>query len=179
MAEVKEIWKTCIQNNNYAVSNIGRVKRITNGHANTYIGKVLKPGYNKKRGYYHVVLWPGNKTYRVHTLVLTAFDKSKPYKMGCNHKNGIKTDNRFENLEWTTQSQNLKHAFRLGLSKQTRKKLNLNNIYKIKEFLKDGTTQQKIADMFNVSQSIISKINLGKAHINIIQNLNLNQRGDI
>ena len=175
----EEVWKTCIQNDNYAVSNMGRVKRITDGHANTYIGKVLKPGYNKKRGYYQVVLWPGNKTYRVHTLILTAFDKPKSYKMGCNHKNGVKTDNRFENLEWTTQSENLKHAFKLGLSKQTRQKLQADDVYRIKEFLKDGMTQQKIADMFDISQAIISKINLGKAHLNTMLNLNLNQKGDI
>ena len=164
----EEIWKTCPQNNNYAVSNIGRVKRITTGKVNTYIGKILKPCCNRKRGYYQVVFWSPNKTYRVHTLVLTAFDSPRPYKFGCNHKNGIKTDNRLDNLEWTTQSENLKHAFELGLSAQKRKKLKASDVREIRRLLKDGMTQQKIASMFNVSQGTVWKVKHKKCHFRVV-----------
>ena len=49
----------------------------------------------------------------IHRLVLDAFVGEKLKGMQCNHKNGIKTDNKLENLEWVTPSQNRKHAYHL------------------------------------------------------------------
>jgi hypothetical protein len=50
----------------------------------------------------------------VHVLVLEAFAGPRPDGMVANHKNCIKTDNRAENLEWVTQSENVLHAYRNG-----------------------------------------------------------------
>lgn len=58
------------------------------------------------------------KTYRAHRLVLMAF---KPVdnmeNLEVNHIDGNKKNNKLENLEWCTSSENQIHAFKTGLNK--------------------------------------------------------------
>lgn len=92
----------------YQVSNTGLVKRITGGKG-AQIGRVLKPV--NFIGYSEVGLSVNGKIrrYRIHNLVMLAF-VGIPNGLEVNHINGIRNDNRLENLEYVTHRQNIIHA---------------------------------------------------------------------
>ena len=100
-----EIWHKCeVPFTRYEVSNLGRVRV-----AHTRL--VLKPKKHRD-GYLEVTLsYKGLKKYRkIHALVATAFVEGWREGLEVNHKNGVKSDNRAENLEWVTSSENKQHA---------------------------------------------------------------------
>lgn len=160
--------------NKYEVSNMGSVRSITQKvnqrtkggvYINiTYPGRILALCSNQY-GYLMANLLQNTK--QVHRLVAEAFIPNPENKPCVNHINGIKTDNRVENLEWVTYSENQKHAYSIGIhsaigEKNGRAKLNEEIILKIKEHRKAGRTQQYIADMFNISRPHVSSILSGK-----------------
>lgn len=78
--------------------------------------KKLKP-LTQGRTYLYVSLYINKKEYKfsIHRLVGEVFIPNPEGKSQINHINGNKFDNRVENLEWTTQSENQLHAYRHGL----------------------------------------------------------------
>lgn len=107
-----EEWK-CIDDC-YEVSNLGRVRRTRSGHG-TWAGRILKP-QNAKGGYYKLTLH-GKFTPSIHSLVAKAFIGPRPLNKEVNHKNGDKRDNRVVNLEYVTNEEQERHAYKLGLKK--------------------------------------------------------------
>lgn len=79
--------------------------------------RILKPSSDKD-GYLYVSLFNANgrKVLKVHRLVAFAFIPLVAGKDHVNHKNGVKTDNRVENLEWCNVQENHDHAVQNGLS---------------------------------------------------------------
>ena len=110
-----EIWKDISEYSNYQISSLGNVRSNKYG-----CWRLLNPALDGA-GYLIVYLRKDKKSIRfhVHRLVAQVFVNGNGSDV--NHKNGIKTDNRADNLEWCSRSENVKHAIRvLGLGK-TRK----------------------------------------------------------
>jgi hypothetical protein len=159
-----EIWKPIPEYEGlYYVSNLGRIKK----HGYPDGDKIIKQNFSRDylviglSGYDHK-----RKTLRVHRLVEMAFKPIKDFrKFEVNHENGIKTDNRDENLEWDTHKSNMEKIY---ISGNYFKKLKPEMVIEIKKLLNSGDILQKdIAKKFNVSLSIISEINTGKKWVKL------------
>lgn len=156
----------------YEVSDQGMIRRITNSPGNRYkAGHVLTPT-RVGRGYSGVVLHgESNQSHLyIHRIVGVAFCSPPDNFMGLqiNHKNGVKTDNRAENLEWVTQSENKIHAHRvlgsppppLGIGENNgRAKLSETSVLQIRDRYKtEGATQFQLAQEFGVTPAMIGHI---------------------
>lgn len=110
----QEEWRPIAEWPGYEISSFGRVRRMR-PYRSTYVGRILKPYMNK--GYYsmRVVANGVRKARTIHSLVAEAFIGPRPEGSIINHKDGDKTNNRPDNLEYTTWAGNTQHAYEHGL----------------------------------------------------------------
>lgn len=142
------------QEGRYLVNEHGEVFSSIHGEI-----KKLKP-IAWSDGYLRVPLYfkqgGGRKMASVHRVVAEAFLPKIQGKGLINHKNGIKTDNRLENLEWCNHSENQRHAVLMGLH---RTGPTFNHLASEAAALRSsGMTFQKIADKLGVAISTAHRL---------------------
>ena len=148
----------------YEVSDTGQVRSL---HA---IGRPAKGGilaeHTNYKGYKRVHLRLSGHTISrlVHVLVLEAFIGPRPSSLHqCNHKNGIKSDNSSENLEWVTALENSRHSVANGLwhphkgEAHGRSKLTNEQVKEIRRWDK-GETYAALARVYKISPTMIRNI---------------------
>lgn len=150
----------------YQASTSGEIKSLSYlGHQ----GKegIFKPCLNAK-GYPQIVLRSKGKTRTcsVHRLIAITF--LGPSKLTVNHKNGIKTDNRLKNLEYLSNTENMRHAYRTGLRTNPhsedhgRAKLSNKDVKAIVDYPRTFGSGRTLAKQYGVSPSTISAIRSGR-----------------
>lgn len=178
MEEQQEIWKPIKGYEElYEISSFGRVKSL------------IKQGNNKERftktsidistGYINVQLNKNSKplTKRVHRLVIEAFIPNPKNKPVANHIDGNKKNNRADNLEWMTHSENTLHSFKNGLQKKIFgdnnyiTKIKNQDVLKIRELIVEGKNNKEIAKIYNVNPCQISRIRTGKRRTHLCNDI--------
>lgn len=164
----------------YQISNNGEVKSLSRFRRSRWETPVLLPERilkqkKNRHGYMTVHLRTGKESWpSVHRLVAIAFVPNPENKSTVNHKDGVKTNNTVQNLEWATESEQMIHAISTGLYSPPDlrpfvQKGEYNRASKLKDceiplilkMREQGNTLKSIADKFGVGISQIHRITKG------------------
>jgi len=136
--------------NNYSISTDGVV-------INTKTNQVKKP-YLGKVGYYYLDLYSNNKSTKIalHRLLALHFIPNPENKRTVNHIDGNKLNNSLDNLEWATDSENIKHAYDNNLNHCSTKKISNEAMDKILISFFNGESLTSIVKDYNFSLPTLS-----------------------
>lgn len=153
---MKETWKNISGYEKYQVSTLGQVKSYKYREE-----RILKSRKNR-RGYLYINLCSNGKykSHSIHRLVATAFLGISD--MTVNHKDGNKTNNNIQNLEWLYLDENKKHAQLNNLiprgERNQRSKLKNKQVFEIRKLRESGLPYYKIGERYGVSRICIMDI---------------------
>jgi HNH endonuclease/NUMOD4 motif len=165
----KEEWKDVVGYE--GISRVSTLGRVFNYERRWVTGKGTKRIYPDNEvpqsvngpGYLYVQLRKNNKQKKivVHRLVAIAFIPNPLNKREVNHKNGIKTDNNVNNLEWVSSKENSIHAVRTGL-RVAPKGVNHGSVKlteeEVRYIIRSNESSAVLSQMFSVSKSNINVI---------------------
>jgi transposase len=151
----------------YSITRDGKIYRMTFRNRNSYKEtepRLLKNKLDKAHGYVLVQLCKNGEIHTefLHKLLLETFIGKCPEGKESSHINGIRSDNRIENLCWETRKENHARKHQHGTAQFGEKnpfvKLSEADVKEIWEMLSNGKKQRDIANKFNVHESTISAI---------------------
>lgn len=158
-----EVWKPLNQYSNYEVSSFGNFK-------NTKTGRILKATIDSN-GYRRIQMGRGSRVELAHRLVLKTFSPENEKKC-VNHKNGIRSDNRLDNLEWASHRENTLHSQivlknQIG-EKHGRSRFTEKDVLEIRSRRSAGEKLKSIALDFNTDKAVIHQLASRKSwrHLN-------------
>lgn len=149
---MEEIWKDAKGYEGlYQISNLGKVKRLVSVKCKKE--RFLSITKDRKSGYCRVMLCKNNKTKRflIHRLIAEHFIPNPENKPCIDHINGVKDDNRIENLRWCTYKENNNYQIAKRNNSESQKKLRLNtdwvkrNKEAIKKAMQTDEVRRKIS----------------------------------
>ena len=159
-----EIWKDVPNTDGkYKVSNLGRVRSFNTREG---VPRILKPAFNRHRNYHYIsvqVQQQRRKNWILHRLVAEVFIPNTDNSLIVDHVDGVKTNNRIDNLEWVTYKENSQRAIRLGLipGYDHLKSAKLLTPDKAIEIYKEKGLHRDIAIKYNIGVSTVTHIKLG------------------
>jgi hypothetical protein len=168
-----EMWRPCPgYETSYEVSSLGSVRsidRIAGKRRGVVKSKILKP-YINRRGYLEVRLFAQSSSLPriVHRLVAKAFIDNPKNLPQVNHIDGNKFNNASDNLEWINNSENQKHAYKLGLQpsrageKNSKAKITDKDVTLLKQLYNSGKSVVEVSNMMNVSLGSTRQIIYGR-----------------
>ena len=161
-----ENWKK-FRDTQYSISDEGRLRNDRTG--NITVGSLMN-------GYLCFSIRFENEVlglFKIHRIVAESFILNPENKSQVNHKDGCKTNNRVDNLEWATPSENIKHAYATGLMLRGSKKvgsiLTEEDIPQIIYYISVGYKDAEIANNYGVTRQTINAIRIGDnwAHLGL------------
>ena len=170
-----EIWIDVVNfEENYQVSNMGRFRskdtiiNRTYGKSYVKIGRILKPTYYSN-GYNQLMLYKDKKRYTfiAHRVIASHFIPNIDDKKEVNHINNVKDDNRVENLEWCSPSENIQKALihnpNFGKNRgKENNRLTEIDVIQIKKMINDNLKNNEILSKYKISASSFFNIKSNK-----------------
>jgi hypothetical protein len=155
---MEEVWKFIEGFEAYEISSHGRVRSHARGAPRIVVGGLDSSGYR----IINLALQGARKTYKVHRLVLTAFVGPCPGGMQAAHLNGVRTDNRLENLSWVTPLENASHIAKhrnpRRIGRESR--LTAEEIDSLRAEYDSGLTLSELAAKYGVATTYAREIGL-------------------
>lgn len=148
------MFKQLPSNENYCVSDCGEIFSVKKN-------KILSNKINHD-GYLRIQIWKDSRCsfVSVHRLVAETFIPNPDDKPFVNHKDGNKSNNCVDNLEWCTQQENIVHAWSTGLSKShiNNRKMSLpvDQYTRTGEFIATFPSQMEVERCLGINHAIIS-----------------------